>query len=300
MGKQFAGTVPFREGDIMYDYRRYGPWVLLLVILPVGVGAIPACAEEKESPQGKAVAAEEASPPEAPEVKPRTRKPPPGARAYIAERKRMVRTQIAEPRDSRTVVRSPAVLEAMRNVPRHVFVPASMKSRAYADSPLPIGHGQTISQPYIVAWMTELLELKSDSKVLEIGTGSGYQAAVLAHLTSHVYTVEIIQALHERAKSTFKEQGYREVECRHADGYHGWEEKGPFDAIIVTCAAGHLPPPLWDQLKPGGRIVIPIGGPYEMQRLVLVTKDEEGKRKSKTLSYVRFVPLTRSRGEEDS
>jgi protein-L-isoaspartate(D-aspartate) O-methyltransferase len=210
----------------------------------------------------------------------------------------MVEAQIARGRDGRTPVKSEAVLEAMRAVPRHVFVPAELREQAYADSPLPIGQGQTISQPYIVALMTEHLDLKPDSRVLEIGTGSGYQAAVLAHLTPHVYTVEILEPLARKAKATLAEQGYKEVECRPGDGYHGWPEKGPFDGIIVTCAAGHLPPPLWEQLKPGGRILIPIGGPYEVQRLVLITKTEDGKRRSKTLLPVRFVPLVR--GDESS
>jgi protein-L-isoaspartate(D-aspartate) O-methyltransferase len=144
----------------------------------------------------------------------------------------------------------------------------------------------------MVALMTELLELTPESKVLEIGTGSGYQAAVLAHLTEHVYTVEIIAPLAKRADQTFTEQGYDEIVRKQADGYHGWKEHAPYDAIIVTCAAGHLPPALWEQLKPGGRIVIPIGSPHELQRLVRVTKSETGRRKSETIMGVRFVPLT--------
>jgi protein-L-isoaspartate(D-aspartate) O-methyltransferase len=182
----------------------------------------------------------------------------------------------------------------MRAVPRHAFVPKQQRGRAYRDSPLPIGHGQTISQPYIVALMTELLELTGESRVLEIGTGSGYQAAVLAHLTPHVYTVEIVAPLAERADAAFSEQGYDDIERRQGDGYFGWEERGPFDAIIVTCAAGHLPPPLWAQLAPGGRIVIPIGGPYEVQRLVVATKGPDGSRRTRTVTSVRFVPMTRS------
>lgn len=207
----------------------------------------------------------------------------------------MVRDTIERPWDGRTPVRDKAVLAALRAAPRHVFVPHSRRRSAYADSPLPIGEGQTISQPYIVALMTELLDLTPDSKVLEIGTGSGYQAAVLAHLTPHVYTMEIIKPLAERAARTLREQGYTEVHTRRADGYFGWEDEAPFDAIIVTCAAGHLPPPLWQQLKTGGRIVIPIGGPHEVQRLIVVTKQPDGKRRSKTVTAVRFVPLTRER-----
>jgi protein-L-isoaspartate(D-aspartate) O-methyltransferase len=180
----------------------------------------------------------------------------------------------------------------MRSVPRHVFVPSSLAGKAYNDTPLPIGHGQTISQPYIVAAMTELLQIGPRSKVLEIGTGSGYQAAVLAHLTPHVYTIEIIEPLAESAASALETYGYGDVEVRHADGYFGWESEAPFDAIIVTCAAGHLPPPLWDQLKPGGRIVIPIGGTFSVQRLVVVEKAEDGTRTSNTVMGVRFVPMT--------
>jgi protein-L-isoaspartate(D-aspartate) O-methyltransferase len=218
---------------------------------------------------------------------------PPAAKERVEERRRMVERTIEHPWDGRTPVRSQEVLDALRAVPRHAFVPRSEQGSAYADSPLPIGYGQTISQPYIVALMTELLELTPQSKVLEIGTGSGYQAAVLAHLTPHVYTVEIIKPLADRARETLTEQGYTGVECLNADGYFGWKDKAPFDCIIVTCAAGHLPPPLWEQLKPGGKIVIPIGGPKEVQRLVVVEKTEDGQRRSRTVTYVSFVPLTR-------
>ncbi|MHC4949001.1 MAG: protein-L-isoaspartate(D-aspartate) O-methyltransferase [Planctomycetota bacterium] len=219
---------------------------------------------------------------------------PPAAAELAEQRAAMVRRQIAEPRDGRAPVRVEPVVAAMRSVPRHVFMPENVRRRAYADTPLPIGHGQTISQPYIVALMTELLALTPDEKVLEIGTGSGYQAAVLAHLTPHVYTVEIIEPLARRAERVLAEQGYDEsVRCRRADGYFGWPEHAPYDAIIVTCAAGHLPPPLWEQLKPGGRIVVPIGGPYEVQRLVVITKEADGSRRSRTITSVRFVPMTR-------
>jgi len=223
---------------------------------------------------------------------------PPAASERTAERERMVREQIAEPRDGRDAVRDPRVLDALRRCPRHAFVPQDERGVAYADSPLPIGHGQTISQPYIVAMMTELLELTPQAKVLEIGTGSGYQAAVLAHLTPDVYTVEIVQPLASAAEKTLKEQGYTQVRCKQADGYNGWKEHAPYDAIIVTCAAGHLPPPLWEQLKPGGRIVIPIGGTYEVQRLVVMTKTPSGQRESRTVLPVRFVPLVRQDGKE--
>jgi protein-L-isoaspartate(D-aspartate) O-methyltransferase len=217
---------------------------------------------------------------------------PPAAGERADERTRMVEQQMAHPRDGRIRVTDETVLAAMRTAPRHVFVPEGRRGLAYRDYPLSIGHGQTISQPYIVALMTELLELEEGKRVLEIGTGSGYQAAVLAHLTSEVYTIEIVEPLYERAKGVLAEQGYDTITCRRGDGYFGWSEHAPFDVIIVTCAAGHLPPPLWEQLAPGGRIVMPIGGPYQTQRLVVFTKEPDGTRRSKTVLGVRFVPMT--------
>ena len=229
----------------------------------------------------------------------RDRPAPPAAKEYVKQRNEMVATTIQRPRDGRRRVTDQAVLAAMRAVPRHAFVPEYVRNEAYTDSPLPIGHGQTISQPYIVALMTRYLELTPQSKVLEIGTGSGYQAAVLAHLTLHVYTIEIIKALADEARATLKAQGYKEIHCRlAADGYLGWKEEAPFDAIIVTCAADHLPPSLWEQLKPGGRIVMPIGGRHEVQRLVVITKTRQGKRESRTITMCRFVPLTRASDHE--
>jgi len=186
-----------------------------------------------------------------------------------------------------------AVQKVMAAVPRHEFVPGKLSSRAYADSPLPIGYGQTISQPYIVAEMTRLLKLTRDSRVLEIGTGSGYQAAVLAHLTPHVYTIEIVKPLTVAAAKRLRRLGYDVVKVRHGDGYHGWAGEKRFDAIIVTCAAGQIPPPLIRQLAPGGRMVIPVGSPHSIQWLVLVTKDKDGTVRSRSLSQVRFVPLLR-------
>ena len=213
---------------------------------------------------------------------------PPSADERREERARMV----AEIERKSPMVTDGAVLRAMRTVPRHVFVHEQTRRLAYDDTPLPIGLGQTISQPYIVAFMSELLELDADSRVLEIGTGSGYQAAVLAHLTPHVYTVEIIEPLLERAWGLLAEEGYDTVRARQGDGYFGWPEAGPFDAIIVTCAAGHLPPLLWSQLKPGGRIVIPVGEVTGVQRLVVVEKTADGQRTSRTVMPVRFVPMT--------
>ena len=207
----------------------------------------------------------------------------------LAERRGMVETQLKG--FGRTPVTDGAVIQAMLKVPRHLFVPEAGRARAYDDSPVPIGHGQTISQPYIVALMTQALELKPGMKVLEVGTGSGYQAALLAEMTPHVYSIEIIRSLCESAQERLRRLGYTSCVVRLGDGYYGIPESGPFDRIIVTCAALHIPPPLWEQLKAGGRMVIPIGGPYEIQRLLLVTKDEQGRRSSRTLELVRFVPL---------
>ncbi|MFW6181730.1 MAG: protein-L-isoaspartate(D-aspartate) O-methyltransferase [Spirochaetota bacterium] len=186
----------------------------------------------------------------------------------------------------------PLVLEAMRSVLRHEFVPEQYRRRAYDNTPLPIGYGQTISQPFVVALMTELLEVGPEDRVLEVGTGSGYQAAVLAHIVDRVYTVEIIEPLASSAARLLRLLGYRNVTVRHGDGYYGWEEHAPFDAIIVTAAAGHIPPPLLRQLKPGGRMCIPVGQPYFPQVLKLVRKSEEGEIRVRDVLPVRFVPLT--------
>ena len=189
-------------------------------------------------------------------------------------------------------VRDPNVLASMQTVPRHAFVPRSDLRRAYADHPLPIGLGQTISQPYIVAYMTEVLKLDPNCNVLEVGTGSGYQAVVCAEIAREVYTIEILEKLAKSAKERLKKLGYHNVFVKAGDGYYGWEEKGPFDVIIVTCAAGFVPPPLVKQLKPGGKMILPRGSPYGSQWLVLVTKDDKGKVSSRRLMPVRFVPMT--------
>lgn len=207
---------------------------------------------------------------------------------YQEERSRMVRTQVAA-----RGVEDPAVLEAMRTVPRHELVPSNLVRQAYSDRPLPIGHGQTISQPYIVGLMTEMLELDGDDRVLEIGTGSGYQAAVLAKIVKEVVTLEIIGELAEKAKSRLEDLGFDNITCHHADGYFGHEEQAPYDAIIVTAAAEHIPPPLLDQLKPGGRMVIPVGRSGWTQNLVLVEKKADGDITTRNVLPVRFVPLTR-------
>ncbi len=223
----------------------------------------------------------------------RRRPESPAARQYVEQRERMVERQIAHPLDGRPPVKDARVLSAMRAVPRHAFVPTGVRRSAYEDNPLPIGEGQTISQPYIVALMTELLRLGPDAKVLEIGTGSGYQAAVLAHLTPHVYTIEILAPLAETAGRVLKEQGYSEVHCRTGDGYKGWPEAAPFDAIIVTCSAEEVPQPLWDQLKPGGRMVIPAGAAWGDQELIVLTKTPEGQSQRESVAPVRFVPMLR-------
>ncbi len=183
------------------------------------------------------------------------------------------------------------VIEAMRNVPRHKFVPSAQQRNAYQNNPLPIGHGQTISQPYIVALMAELLEIEPGDKVLEIGTGSGYHAAVLSELTPYVYSIEIVEPLGVQAAEVYEELGYN-IETKIADGYYGWEEHAPFDKIIVTAAAGHIPPPLIEQLNPGGIIAIPVGSPYQTQILMRVFKDEDGGVSTERVLPVRFVPMT--------
>lgn len=185
----------------------------------------------------------------------------------------------------------PRVLAAMEKVPRHRFAPAGLVGEAYENRPLPIGFGQTISQPYIVALMTDLLRLKASDRVLEIGTGSGYQAAVLAEFTPWVYSMEIIEPLGRRAEETLRREGYRQVRVRIGDGYHGWPEAAPFDAIIVTAAASHIPPPLVKQLKAGGRMVIPVGAQFLTQHLLLVEKRPDGRLTTRQILPVRFVPL---------
>jgi protein-L-isoaspartate(D-aspartate) O-methyltransferase len=185
-----------------------------------------------------------------------------------------------------------ATLEAMRRVPRHKFVPYDLQAYAYADRPLSIGKGQTISQPYIVAFMTTAIDPKPEDRVLEIGTGSGYQAAVLAEIVKEVYTIEIIPELSERASKKFRALQYNNIHTRIGDGYHGWPDASPFDAIVVTAAPAEIPEPLIDQLKEGGKLVIPVGPRHSVQYLQLVTK-KNGKSKIKNLLPVRFVPFTR-------
>lgn len=205
---------------------------------------------------------------------------------WIAERLTMVREQIAAQGISDT-----ATLRAMSTVPRHEFVPEQYRNRAYGDHPLPIGYGQTISQPYIVAYMTEMIRPRAGMKVLEIGTGSGYQAAILAEIGCRVYTIEIFKALADAARERLKRLGYQTVQVRHGDGHFGWEEEAPFDAIVVTAAAGYIPPALVAQLKPGGRMIIPVGSIYGVQNLILVEKDARNATRTRNLLPVRFVPM---------
>lgn len=268
--------------------------LLLLVALLIGILVL------KNSTEPRVVYAlqnKEADPNQQPEQKQKdpnereVRRPDHNHPAFTErskEREKMVAQQIQGfGRD----IRDPNVLASLRTVPRHAFVRPGDLRRAYADQPLPIGLGQTISQPYIVAYMTEALKLGADYKVLEIGTGSGYQAAVCAEIAREVYTIEIIEELAESAKERLRKLGYVNVSVKAADGYFGWAEYGPFDTIIVTCAAGFVPPPLIEQLKPDGRMILPLGSPFGAQTLVLVTKDDKGRVRSRSLLPVRFVPM---------
>ena len=205
---------------------------------------------------------------------------------YSEKREKMVREQIQA-----RGVKDPAVLKVIREVARHCFVPSESRKRAYGDHPIAIGMGQTISQPYVVALMTELLRVKPSDRVLEVGTGSGYQSAVLSGLVSRVFTVEIYPSLAEEAGVRLTSLGYKNVKIRRGDGYFGWNEHAPFDAIIVTAAASEIPPPLLRQLKPGGRMCIPVGGRYQVQQLMLIEKLNDGSISTRGVIPVRFVPL---------
>ena len=208
---------------------------------------------------------------------------------FKQKRESMVKDQI-ETRG----VKDETVLKAMRTVNRHLFVPTQQIANAYEDRPLPIGYGQTISQPYIVAYMTEVIKPKSNFKVLEIGSGSGYQAAILAAIVKDVYTIEIVPQLGDSATQRLKRLGYKNIEVKKADGYNGWKEHAPYDAIIVTAAAEYIPPPLIRQLKDGGKMVIPVGSPFMTQMLILVEKKKD-RTTTKSMLPVSFVPLTRKK-----
>ena len=275
--------------------------LILVVLLLAGCGAAAGKTDGKAEESGKKEEPErvdaakpispdskllksESTPSESESEKKPEYKPPRSTERQV-ERDDMVKTQMRDVKDEK-------VLEAMKNVPRHKFMPERIRGSAYADRPLPIGYGQTISQPYIVAYMTASLKLKPGHKVLEIGTGSGYQAAILSELTQEVYSIEIVKPLADSSKKRLKEMGYTTVKTVYADGYHGWKEHAPFDAVIVTCAATHVPPPLIKQLKEGGKMVIPVGGRFSVQELLVIEK-KDGKVKSKSAMGVVFVPLTR-------
>jgi protein-L-isoaspartate(D-aspartate) O-methyltransferase len=252
-----------RSKSVYPFYLLQGRSGLSAIALALGIGVTPACAEQSQ------------------------RDAPASQDTYVLERVNMVRTQI-EARG----VRDAATLAAMSTVPRHEFVSAEWQSSAYSDGPLPIGEGQTISQPYVVALMTERLGLSPGEKVLEIGTGSGYQAAVLAEVDVRVFTIEIFESLAREAEERLRRLGY-DVAVRQGDGYLGWPEEAPFDAIIVTAAPDAIPQPLIDQLRPGGRMIIPVGPDGQVQELVLLRKDAGGSIRTESVSSVRFVPLLR-------
>jgi protein-L-isoaspartate(D-aspartate) O-methyltransferase len=217
---------------------------------------------------------------------------------YSMARARMVdevRYYATLARDSGEEALDEDILQSLGTVERHEFVPARQQPFAYENRPLPIGHGQTISQPYVVALMTDLIEPDRDFVVLEIGTGSGYQAAILAQLVTRVYSIEIIEALADEATARLANLGYSNVTTKLGDGYDGWVEHAPYDAIVVTAAASHVPPPLIQQLKPGGRMIIPIGGRFMTQQLLLLEKTEDDEVITRQIAAVRFVPLTRER-----
>jgi protein-L-isoaspartate(D-aspartate) O-methyltransferase len=218
------------------------------------------------------------------------------APGYASERRAMVKEIESDAHytslETGRATFSPQVMAVMGKVPRHQFVPRNVREAAYENRPLPIGYGQTISQPYIVALMTDLLEVDKNARVLEVGTGSGYQAAVLAELVDQVYTMEIIQPLGAQATKRLARLGYQNAHVRIGDGYYGWKEHAPYDAIIVTAAASHVPPPLVEQLKPNGKLVIPVGGRFMTQQLMLVQKTQAGSVKTRQMLPVQFVPLT--------
>jgi protein-L-isoaspartate(D-aspartate) O-methyltransferase len=223
--------------------------------------------------------------------------PAPGAEDdFAAQRREMIRDISALARETATETGKPAfderVMSALAKLPRHRFVPADQERAAYANRPLPIGHGQTISQPYIVALMTDLMRVKPQDVVLEVGTGSGYQAAILAELAQTVCTIEIIEPLAKQAAERLQKLGFSRVRTKVGDGFYGWEDCGPFDSIIVTAAAGRIPPPLIQQLKPGGRMVIPVGPSFLTQQLILVEKNQDGTVSTHQILPVQFVPLT--------
>ncbi len=281
-----------RENSIQVGRRLRTLALWLMLLLPaVGNAPSPAggsgCAARHTGTGGKQEGPAKGQAAGEPNEPGRRQRDHPAFAERVQERERMVRYQI-EARE----VRAPSVLRAMRVVPRHAFVPDEQQAHAYEDRPLPIGHGQTISQPYVVAFMTEALQLDPNSVVLEIGTGSGYQAAVCAEIARAVYTIEIVEPLAQSAAELLQRLGYGNVHVRAGDGYHGWPERGPFDAIIGTAAAREIPPPLLEQLKTGGRMILPVAGEFGLQYLILVRKDEQGRLHQTNVMPVLFVPMT--------
>ncbi len=255
--------------------------LLSVIIALLGTAALLSAVEHQETENKKPSASQ-------PTKNGASLKEPEGAaeREAARRRQRMVDEHLRA-RD----IEDQIVLEAMNKVLRHRFVPESMRSHAYADRPLPIGHRQTISQPYIVALMTQLAEPKRNARALDVGTGSGYQAAVLAQLVEKVYSIEIVKPLADEARRRLKSLGYRNVEVRHGDGYQGWKEHAPFDVIIVAAAPDHVPQPLVEQLAPGGKLVIPVGARFQ-QHLLVIEKQADGMVRKRTVAPVAFVPMT--------
>ena len=277
-----------RNANLMCDGRHWGGLAillrgLLLMVIAMAVSGCPTGSSGGDKASGSRTAQSE----QTPEYRAQIGREHPAFHQMLGQRAEMVRWQI-EARQ----ISDPNVLQAMRIVPRHAFVPAEQQPYAYADHPLPIGHGQTISQPYVVAFMTEALKLDSNSVVLEIGTGSGYQAAVAAEIAKEVYTIEIVEPLAKSAAELLRDLGYTNVHVKAGDGYHGWPEKGPFDAIIGTAAAEHVPAPLVEQLSNGGRMILPVAGELGFQYLILLTKDDRGELHQEKLMPVLFVPMT--------
>ena len=292
-----AGASPSSEGGIAMDPAHRSNWTKLLVIclcvaglVALGAAGIVALAvaggdmlaqghtSQAEPPAQPAEASDQA-------IAAEPSRRPPEEEQFVRARERMVKEDLR-----RRDITDAKVLEAMGRVPRQRFVPENLERRAYGDYPLPIGHGQTISQPYIVALMTQLAEAGPESRALDVGTGSGYQAAVLAEICKEVYSIEIVKPLAEQARKRLEGSGYKNITVRHGDGYRGWPEKEPFDVIILAAAPDHVPQPLVDQLAPGGRLVLPVGRFY--QQLVVIERDEKGDVHRRPGIPVMFVPMT--------
>jgi len=279
--------------------RKFRLLISCLALFVVACGSVPTPEAElaitaQPTPAAGAIGSSAMPPPQTAEATESSTMPPPeAATAGPEDRYSRLREAMVQEGIAGLDIRDEAILEAMRTVPRHEFVPPQYLDQAYDNHPLPIGHGQTISQPYIVALMTQAAQVQAGDRVLEVGTGSGYQAAVAATLAEHVYSVEIIGALADSARERLQRLGYDNVTVQHADGYFGWQDHAPFDAILVTAAPDHIPQPLVQQLKNGGRMVIPVGPVGGYQTLWLLTRDDAGEVHTEDLGAVSFVPLTR-------